>query len=635
MVDNGISNLLSEIRAVARTFTSLRKNSPLLLTVEVGLSLGFCLILSILRPAVLIDDAGFILRYLDHFKEGCFYCFNPSDGPVFGLSGFVHGMVAALLALLGLSARGAVLLSNYIGIFGASWVLLRVLRHLDHRPPVWIGAWLALLVANKAYFYIANTGMETPIHLMIVLGAILAFLKQKERLMWILLALSAISKLDAVPIIMVVAAFHFFRNRKGFFEWSSGHLPALLFFGILPIGIWILFASAVFGSPLPQSGYAKAVLLFHRADHWFPFFQNYTNSSFKTAFFFLFLFSWLLHLFLTIFRNGGDQIRRTVFGFAFLGVLTLYYFYNPGERMLWYYALPNLLMLLQTLISLLDLSGLLPTKIRIYPWALFLLGFIAINVWKLNGGVKEFNAYLFAVEKERLEIGHYIAEQATGSDTLMASHGLTSRPFPGYVIDMTGLNSKLATDYQLDREKLIQEHAPHWIVEHDWTQDGEIILENGYELDTTFYNIIAFGHPGWRVYKRASRSDYQAKRIPLEWIQVTGGEKKQENQVISASGDQIEISLPPGSGTRELRLAIPAGDIPIEILCTYSPNPDSTVTRPLHMFERPRRPSRPNYFCEGKVRWETGSTAGDYHIKLTSREGKPIRIYSPWIISSH
>ena len=603
-------------------------------SLEVGASLLFCLALHLIRPEILIDDAGFILRYLDNFQEGCFYCFNVSDGPVFGLSGFVHGLVAAGFTLVGCGTKTALLISNYLGLFLSSWLLLRILSNLQLYALIKWGIWVAVLVANKAFLYIATTGMETPIHLAIVLAALLAFWQEKPRWMWAFLALSAISKLDAVPIIVVVAIIYLLPRFREMLSWKSGVLKNLFLWGVLPVITWIVFSTLVFGSPLPQSAYAKTYLLFHREDHWFPFFQNYTNSSFKLAFFFLFMSIWLFQLGRIIRQKAWERLPLTLFGWAFFATLLLYYFYNPGERMLWYYALPNFLLLLQTLISLHELTFLLPGNWRSWFMLLFLSGFISINFWKLNTGVKEFNDYLFTVEKERENVGHYIANQAAPGDTLMASHGLNSHPFPGYVIDLTGLNSRLATNYALDREKLIQDHRPHWIVDHGWAQDVEIIARNGYSLDTIFHNISTSQFPGWWVFRRSGPDQVSntPTRIALSAIDMEGsGEGNETNQLVRASASVFNFHLPPLKGTVTLSFAIPVTD-PLPILEATLPLSDTGFqTRQIHPLSSPLASREKDYFINIEIPWEIDQTLPNPTVSLRVKDSKTIEICSPTI----
>ena len=53
-------------------------------------------------PITYVDDAGFILRYLDNFQKGCFFCFNVQEGPVFGLSSFMYGLLGGMMVWTGL-----------------------------------------------------------------------------------------------------------------------------------------------------------------------------------------------------------------------------------------------------------------------------------------------------------------------------------------------------------------------------------------------------------------------------------------------------------------------------------------------------------------------------------------------------
>ena len=57
------------------------------LALELVLSTGFAVVFFRLWPTnVITDDGGIALRYMDNFARGYFFSYNPSDGPVYGLS---------------------------------------------------------------------------------------------------------------------------------------------------------------------------------------------------------------------------------------------------------------------------------------------------------------------------------------------------------------------------------------------------------------------------------------------------------------------------------------------------------------------------------------------------------------------
>jgi len=135
----------------------------------------------------LYDDGAIVLRYMDNFAQGGFSQYN-LDGPsVFGISGFLHGVLAGGIASTQiLSPQESVLLANMIGV-------------------------------------------------------------------------ALVSKLDAVPVICVLAAMRTLElhiRRVDGRAWLAELRRAALWAGI-PVALFVLTTVIVFGSPLPQSAYAK------------------------------------------------------------------------------------------------------------------------------------------------------------------------------------------------------------------------------------------------------------------------------------------------------------------------------------------------------------------------------------------
>ena len=174
---------------------------PLISMMDVGASLLFCLIIYLVHSNVFVDDAGFILRYLDNLQHGCFFCYNVEDGPVFGTSGMVHGLFAAFFTITGLlSPEASLYLSNFLGIFLIGWLLLKIIRFLVEDSRFTFLIWAVTLSGSAAFLKVSVSGMETPLHIAIVLSAVYFFLHNKSGWFWALLALATISKLDVVPI---------------------------------------------------------------------------------------------------------------------------------------------------------------------------------------------------------------------------------------------------------------------------------------------------------------------------------------------------------------------------------------------------------------------------------------------------
>lgn len=74
-----------------------------------------------------MDDAGIVMRYLDNFRNGLFYVYNAQDGPVFGISGFLHGVLSGFFVyFFGVSSEMALVLANFMGSILFFWGLVKL-----------------------------------------------------------------------------------------------------------------------------------------------------------------------------------------------------------------------------------------------------------------------------------------------------------------------------------------------------------------------------------------------------------------------------------------------------------------------------------------------------------------------------
>jgi hypothetical protein len=313
-----VAALYSVLAAVPELRLTYRLRLRVFWIVEVALSIGAVVYLDRVDGMVHVDDAGFILRYLDHFAEGCFFCFNVEDGPVFGLSGFIYGLLGGFLTWTGIfDSEQALKFLTYTGTFFTAFLFFRILRQVMRSDGLVVLMWGLLMTCNRAMAIIYNSGMEAPVHFSIVLAALLFFLQKRDRLMWFWMALAVISKLDAVPLVVVMVIFWAVENKKDLlvFDWHKKRYQDALLFGLVPVFVWIVFAWIVFGSPLPQSAFAKIYFQGHATGSWFPFVEQFIPNGYRSVFLGISLTLFLAHLgYVTAAKKGG---RELVFGFGF------------------------------------------------------------------------------------------------------------------------------------------------------------------------------------------------------------------------------------------------------------------------------------------------------------------------------
>lgn len=489
------------------------------------------LMVHVLDPPIWMDDAGFVLRYFAQAQEGCFYCFNAADGPVFGISSFLYGFLGNALAWTGLlDPEQCLLVLTYAGLYLATKGIYGLLRVGLAQPLALPLAFLATLAFNKSFWAAGNGGLEAPLHLAVCLYALKAFVEARHLPMWGLLALATISKLDAVPLVLVVGLLWLIRERRGLLPLSTRNplWASLVLGGIVPILLYVGVATLIFGSPLPQSAYVKAFLQKHPDDSFFPFLSYYLESRMRIGLLgggLLLFAAYQVQLWWT---RAADWTMQTAPGWAFVGVMALYYVYNPAEKMLWYYVLPETLLLLQAMYALAGLGKRLPAKLA-FP--AFLVGLAVPALFYLTHTLNEvrwFRGYARWVEVERAAVGHDLGARMLPGDTLMAGHGLISAFAPGYVIDITGLNSKLATDYQLDYFRILRELQPQWVALHGWAGLLRTFPELPYDADTAYYDITLHRYPAWRVWHRTAAGAPQRYWEAVPATAITGDQLADE-----------------------------------------------------------------------------------------------------------
>lgn len=392
-----------------------------------------------------IDDSAIVMRYLSNFQKGHFFTYNVGDGPVFGVSGFWLGVSAGLLSWLGLAPQAALVTVALLATTLFFFAVLRILRHASGRTDVALvlGAcvFASAAYAQKALFL----GLETPLHLWLVAEMLLAFLKGRSRLFYLLGAACIVSKLDASFLVA------FLMLMKAVEAWKAGTFQAelrqaLVFFGV-PMVIWVIAATLIFGNPVPQSFLSK--FLFRQKaprTSWFPFLEPMIDSHRGFVSMMLICSAMVLSVLAGVKGWLRDKASVT-FAMLFAGTMALYYVYNPGEKMPWYYPLPEFLALM--CVACLPISAMksMPGSSAMARYAfvvlsvILLVGVVTQRLPLTRNAVPEARAWQMVFEKERMESG-LLANKVAPKErpVLWTGHGYPAYLFNGYVVDYAGLN---------------------------------------------------------------------------------------------------------------------------------------------------------------------------------------------------
>jgi hypothetical protein len=519
--------------------------------IDLALDFGFSLLVALLifriYPGEFFDDAGFEMRYLENFRDGYFYSYNPADGPVFGISSPFQGLLNGFLCYTHIMIpEQAMRRTAFAGLVFTVFFLVKIVRNRSESQNYFLLYVLLIVCGSKMFLNVAKSGLETPLHLSLIAAALWCYYSKREKLFWLLLAVSVISKLDAVPFAVVLGLAWLVEHRKSYLPISfrNKHLLNILVFAVLPVVLWIVFATAVFGSPLPQSAYSKIHHHGHPDDHWFPFFTRYIQDPYFNVLLVLVLVTGLAVVFISYITKKADVLKNVIPGLAYIATMVLYYFYNPGERMLWYYALPDILLILQLVTALLFLlnyitHGLLKTATAGLV-GFSLLFFLLPDV---TGGKYWITEYLSTVEYERNNMGKYLGERVAAGDTLMTWHGMTGRYTKGYVLDMSGLNSKVVTEYNRDIFRIRDVFKPNWVVKE---RDGYVLdafNRPPYSFDTAFYDITYFEYPEWLVFKRVPEGASHQMLVFAGENNVKKGKFSSQKDVQKVSGSFLQFTF--------------------------------------------------------------------------------------------
>lgn len=470
---------------------------------------------------VIMDDAAIILRYMDNFAKGYFYSYNPTDGPIFGISGFIHGMLSGIFSYSHIfSPLNSLFASNFIGVFCISLFSLLIISFYNKNSWILYCGWFLLLNSSPHFNITSRQGLETPLHLAILLILIYFYLNKKNRLMCLFFTLSVISKLDALPIVIILAFLYFIQTSSR--KERIVYIKNLLFFTILPGIIWIIFTYNIFGSPMPQTAFAKLYYHDHPSNHLYFFYKWFKEMKYL----FLIFIAFFGFSFFKLFFSGKYQsiAKNLSFGFCAFGYYALYCYYNPVEQMAWYYTVPEFLIILQLIILIQsidfkkisffsiflpkdiennksNLNKILQERIILIILLCFCL-IAAIQVpktIKIKGGAIWYGNM---VDEERIAIGKWVNKHSKPDDRLFAGHGHIAREAGIYTIDYTGLNSKIVTQFKRDFNLLITKLNPDWIVLSGLLSTS-LQEKEKYILMKSFYNISGkWNTQSWRIYKK-------------------------------------------------------------------------------------------------------------------------------------
>ncbi len=201
--------------------------------------------------AWLHDDAYISFRTIDNFLNGHGLTWNPGER----VQVYTHPLwlllSSGLVALTGEFYATSLALAVTLSLLGFVWIIFRVAPN----PTVGCAAVL-ILALSKSYLDFATSGLEDPLTRLLLVGFVMLRLHSgrrdsEDRVLGLSLvaALATLNRPDAfllfLPTLVLLTA-RDIRHRLG-----------SLALGLSPIALWGLFALIYYGSPLPNTAYAK------------------------------------------------------------------------------------------------------------------------------------------------------------------------------------------------------------------------------------------------------------------------------------------------------------------------------------------------------------------------------------------
>ena len=235
-------------------------------TAFAALQLGLILVtatafaLTVLLTNESYDDAYISYRYAEHWAGGIGLKWNPQDPPVYGASSVAHCFLLTIGKLIGIHPRAA-----SVTIQVVSHAAMSALAFLLVAPSA--GRWAALgagiLTAVSLPNVFQGQGLEIEMYTALTLVALSLSIKQKYWAAGLTAGLAMATRLDGATIVGVVVISSLFDERR------LSAAMRVIGGAAAPVCIWLVGTTLYFGSPLPQSMWAKL------ASNWPPPFRIY------------------------------------------------------------------------------------------------------------------------------------------------------------------------------------------------------------------------------------------------------------------------------------------------------------------------------------------------------------------------
>lgn len=233
------------------------------------------------------DDAYIAFRYAHYFAQGQGLVWYPGSDEL-GYTSFLFTLAVGLLLKLGLSAETAAFALSIPAYFGAIIVTFLIGRRLSDNLLVPVLAAFSL-ATNMTFAGYATGGLETSLHIFLVLLAYHAFLLWRDTpqvnhlaRLGVVSALALLTRLDSALLLFPLYVMLFLSLAgKAYQEKKPANLwmPLLLAAGIptLAVALLLIVNAMVYGHALPNAFYVKIDDRWHTHEG-FGYLLHYSRS---------------------------------------------------------------------------------------------------------------------------------------------------------------------------------------------------------------------------------------------------------------------------------------------------------------------------------------------------------------------
>lgn len=437
------------------------------------------------------DDSFITFRYAENIASGKGFVYNEGER-ILGTSTPLYTLLLALLVKLGLPIIWVARIIN----IGAD-CLTALLLFLLFRP-------IKLGVATfAALFYVifprvmvwSVSGMETSLYVLFIASSLYSYYKENFHLTSLFLALTFLTRVDGIIVGLAIFIHFLFRYKR---------FPTRMVLIALALVIpWVVFSTAYFGSPIPNSVPGKKAL--YGGSIW-------ETPKWKIFWEFLFLKTKVGLPLLILSAAGIYRILTKAKSYSIIVLWSflylIFFFFAETKIHMWYYVpfyLGYLSLVAIGLVFLFDKGKQLCTKwpeasrARARALAAGLLSLIIVSAGTvyLQQIVRTYRfmvAEQVALEGIHKTMGLWLLENTQPSDTVCAEDiGYLGYYSGRYILDQDGLISPQAIPFnkQINRLGLLKRYKPAYfligfagpyysqVTESDW-------LEQNYEKQATF-----------------------------------------------------------------------------------------------------------------------------------------------------